>query len=280
MTMGSANAPRPGRLSPGRLTGALARIGRASVGGLEEVGYAAALLADGLVALLVGPFRRAPVRLGHVVQQGLEIGVLAVPIVSVLAFTIGVMLAIQGIHTLETFGAESQVTTGIALSVTREFGPLITGILVAGRSGAALAARIGTMRISQEIDALKVIGIAPVRYLVAPPLVAMLVMMPLLSFWAIVVGLLGGGLYVSIDLGMSLSAYASRILEAITVDDLLHGLGKSALFGVAVVLIGVVNGATVSGGAAGVGRATTRAVVQAISAIVVIDMLFVFALTQ
>ena len=269
--------------SPGRANGlkaGLARIGRASVAGLEELGYAAALLWDGLAVLLLGPFRRAPVRTGHVVQQALEIGVLAVPIVSLLALTIGVMLAIQGIHTLSTFGAESQVTTGIALSVTREFGPLITGILVAGRSGASLAARIGTMRISQEIDALKVIGIAPVRYLVAPPMVAMLVMMPLISFWAVAVGLAGGGLYVSIDLGLSLSAYSTRLVETIALGDLLHGLGKSVLFGVAVVLIGVVNGATVTGGAAGVGRATTRAVVQAISAIVVIDMLFVFALTR
>jgi phospholipid/cholesterol/gamma-HCH transport system permease protein len=274
------SAQAPDQRRPGRVTTGLARIGRTTVAGLEEIGYAAALLADGLFVLLAGPFRRAPVRFGHVVQQGLEIGVLAVPIVSVLALTIGVMLAIQGIHTLETFGAESQVTTGIALSVTREFGPLITGILVAGRSGAALAARIGTMRISQEIDALRVIGVAPVRYLVAPPLVAMGVMMPLLSFWAIAVGLLGGGVYVSIDLGMSLSAYAIRVTETIALADLLHGLGKSVLFGVAVVLIGAVNGATVTGGAAGVGRATTRAVVQAISAIVVTDMLFVFALTR
>jgi phospholipid/cholesterol/gamma-HCH transport system permease protein len=250
------------------------------VGALAELGYAAALLWDGLVWLVVGPVRRTPVRLGHVVQQALEIGVLAVPIVSVLALTIGVMLAIQGIHTLETFGAEAQVTTGIALSVTREFGPLITGILVAGRSGAALAARIGTMRISQEIDALKVMGIAPVRYLVAPPLVAMLVMMPLLSFWAIAVGLFGGGVYVSLDLGLPLAAYAQRAVETLALDDLAHGLGKSVLFGVLITLIGVVNGATVTGGAEGVGRATTRAVVQAISAIVITDMIFVFAITR
>ena len=264
----------------GRVVGALERIGRRAVSGVEELGYASALFAEGLYWLVAGRLQRQPVRVGHVVQQAMEVGVLAVPIVSVLAFTIGVMLAIQGIHTLETFGAESQVTTGIALSVVREFGPLITGILVAGRSGSALAARIGTMRISQEIDALKVIGIAPVRFLVTPPLLAMLVMVPLLAFWADCVALLGGGLFVSVDLGMSLAAYGDRVIEAIALDDLLHGLGKAAIFGLLIALIGVVNGASVTGGAEGVGRATTRAVVQSISAIVITDMIFVFALTR
>lgn len=262
------------------MLGLLERIGRRTVAGIAETGYAAALFAEGLYWLIVGRLQRQPVRFGQVVQQALEVGVLALPIVSVLAFTIGVMLAIQGIHTLETFGAETQVTTGIALSVVREFGPLITGILVAGRSGSALAARIGTMRITQEIDALKVIGIAPVRFLVAPPLLAMLLMVPALAFWADCIALLGGGLYVSVDLGMSLPAYYDRVVEAITLDDLLHGLAKSAIFAVLITLVGVVNGAGVSGGAEGVGRATTRAVVQGISAIVITDMVFVFALTR
>jgi phospholipid/cholesterol/gamma-HCH transport system permease protein len=265
---------------PSRITGTLERIGRRAVAGVDELGYAAALFAEGVWWLLAGRLQRQPVRFGQVVQQALEIGVLALPITAVLALTIGVMLAIQGIHTLETFGAESQVTTGIALSVVREFGPLITGILVAGRSGSALAARIGTMRISQEIDALKVIGIAPVRFLVTPPLVAMLVMVPALSFLAMVIALLGGGLYVSIDLGMSLPAYFQRVLDAVSLDDLLHGIGKSAIFAVLITLVGVVNGAGVTGGAEGVGRATTRAVVQGISAIVITDMLFVFVLTR
>ncbi|RDD60554.1 MlaE family ABC transporter permease [Ferruginivarius sediminum] len=264
----------------GGVTGLLDRIGRAAVTGIGEVGYAATLLGEGVMWLVVGHARRQPVRIHQVFQQAMEIGVLAVPIVTVLAMTIGVMLAIQGIHTLRTFGAESRVTLGIALSVTREFAPLITGILVAGRSGSALAARIGTMRITQEIDALRVIGIAPVRFLVTPALLAMLVMVPVLTFWADCVALLGGGLFVSIDLGMSLGAYFDQVLDAIALDDVLHGLGKSAIFAVLIALIGVVNGASVTGGAEGVGRATTRAVVQAISAIVITDMIFVFLLTR
>ena len=181
---------------------------------------------------------------------------------------------------LRIFGAESRVTIGIGLAVTREFAPLITGILVAGRSGSALAARLGTMNINQEIDALRVMGINPVRFLVAPSLFAMMVMVPTLTFWADMVGLFAAGVYVSIDLGISMQAYVDRCIEVLSVDDLMHGLSKSVIFAALITLVGVVNGAGVSGGAEGLGRATTRSVVQAISAIIVTDMIFVFVVTR
>ncbi len=168
-------------------------LGRRTISGIKEFGYAAALLFESLYWLLLGRRWRQPVRLGSVVAEMMQIGILALPIVTVLSMTIGIMLAIQGIHTLRLFGAESRVTLGIALSITREFAPLITGILVAGRSGSALAARLGTMNINQEIDALRVMGINPVRFLVAPPLIAMMVMVPLLTFWSDFIGLLGRG---------------------------------------------------------------------------------------
>jgi phospholipid/cholesterol/gamma-HCH transport system permease protein len=136
------------------------------------------------------------------------------------------------------------------------------------------------MNINQEIDALRVMGINPVRFLVAPALLAMVIMVPALTFWADVVSLLGAGLYVSLDLGMSLPAYHERLLDVITVDDVMHGLGKSVIFAVLIALVGVVNGARVLGGAEGVGRATTRSVVQAITAIVITDMVFVFVVTR
>ncbi len=248
--------------------------------GVSEVGYAASLLAETLFLLAAGWRRRQPVRLHAIFAQAMEIGVTAIPIVTVLSVTVGAMLAIQGIYTLRVFGAESQVTFGVALSVVREFAPLITGIVVAGRSGSALAARIGTMRISQEIDALRVMGVNPVRFLVAPALVAMMVMLPLLTFLGDVVALLGAGVYIGVELGMNLPAYADRVIEALSVDDLMHGLGKSAIFAALVTLVGVVNGSMVTGGAEGVGRATTRSVVHAISAIVVTDMIFAFATTR
>ena len=256
------------------------KVGRATIRGLDEAGFAAALLGESLYWLGVGRGKGQPVRRQAIFAQAMEIGVQAIPILSILTFTIGVMLAIQGIYTLRVFGAESRVTTGIALSVVREFSSLITGILVAGRSGSALAARLGTMKINQEIDALTVMGINPVRYLVAPPLVAMVVMVPALTMWSHIVALFGAGLYVSGELGMSLGAYAVAVLEVLKLGDLEHGLAKSFIFAILITVVGVVNGALVTGGAEGVGRMTTRSVVHAISAIVITDMIFAFAVTR
>jgi phospholipid/cholesterol/gamma-HCH transport system permease protein len=210
----------------------------------------------------------------------MEIGVRAVPIVSMLAVTIGIMLAIQGIYQLKRFGAESQVVLGVAFGMTREFAPLITGILVAGRSGSALAARLGTMTISQEIDALRVMGINPVRFLVVPSLLAMLIMLPALVIWADLVSLVGAGIYISADLGMTMSAYVNETLDLLGPEDVMHGLEKSLIFAVLITIVGIVDGASVEGGAEGVGRVTTDAVVHGITAIVLTDMLFAFATTR
>ena len=255
-------------------------LGRATIDGVKEFGYAAAILFESVYWMARGRRWCQPVRMSSVVSEMMQIGILALPIVTILSMTIGIMLAIQGIHTLRLFGAESRVTVGIALSITREFAPLITGILVAGRSGSALAARLGTMNINQEIDALRVMGINPVRFLVAPSLIAMVVMVPLLTFWGDLVGLLGAGLYVGVDLGISLGAYVDEVLTVTSVGDLTHGLGKSIIFAALITLVAVVNGASVTGGAEGVGRATTRSVVQAIAAILITDMLFVFIVTR
>ena len=259
---------------------AIERLGRGAVAMVEEMGHGTVLVCQSAYWLVFGPGQRQPVRPAAVVAQMAEIGVRAIPIVSMMAATIGVMLAIQGIHTLKIFGAESRVTIGIAFSIVREFAPLITGIIVAGRSGSALAARLGTMTINQEVDALTVMGIHPVRYLVAPALLAMLVMVPALTMLSNVVGLTAAGLYVQADLGISMAAFFSEVFEVLSYDDLAHGLGKSFLFALLIAIIGVVNGASVRGGAEGVGTATTRAVVQSISAIVITDMVFAFVATR
>lgn len=256
------------------------RLGRSTVRGIEEWGYTTALLIESLYWLLLGAFKHQPVRPPAVFSRMMDIGVRAIPIVAVLAFAIGVMLAIQGIHTLKTFGAESQVVIGIALSVTREFAPMITGVLVAGRSGSALAAEIGTKQISQEVDALRVIGVNPVRYLVAPSLLAMLVMLPALTFLADLMALLGGAVFSSMELGIGIYAYMDRTIEVLALEDLTQGLVKSVVFAFIIVLVGVSNGFTVSGGAEGVGRSTTRAVVLSITYIVIADMVFTFFLTR
>jgi phospholipid/cholesterol/gamma-HCH transport system permease protein len=270
----------PGDSATSSFAARVEKIGRSVVTAIEEVGTAGSLVVESLYWLVMGRRLRQPVRLPSIFQQMMEIGIQAIPIIGLMAATIGIMLAIQGIHTLRIFGAETRVTIGIALSMTREFAPLITGILVAGRSGSALAARIGTMKINQEIDALYVMGINPVRFLVVPALLGTVVMVPCLTFFSDVVGLFAAGLYVNAELGISLAGYFDEVKEILSTDDLMHGLAKSALFAVLIAVIGVVNGAAVTGGAEGVGRVTTRAVVQSISAIVVTDMVFAFVVTR
>ena len=254
----------------------LERVGRLVVTGIEEVGNGGVMVGESIYWLIFGARLKQPVRMNAIIQQMMEIGIFAVPIIAMLAGAISVTLAIQGIYSLRIFGAESHVTFGLAFAVVREFAPLITGILVAGRSGSALAARIGTMKINQEIDALKVMGINPVRYLVVPPLVAMLVMVPCLTMMSDVVGLFLAGVYINMELGISLAAYFDEITKILDIDDVLHGLGKSCIYAVLIAVIGVVNGAGVEGGAEGVGKATTRSVVQAISSIIIAAMIVVY----
>jgi len=251
------------------------RVGRTTVRGVGEVGTCGVLVVESLFWLFFGPRLKQPVRIGAVFRQMMEIGIQAIPIIAILSAAIGAVLAMQGIISLKKFGAESQVTFGIAISMVREFAPLITGILIAGRSGSALAARIGTMKINQELDALEVMGIRPQRFLVAPALFAMVVMVPMLTIFSGLTGLYAGGLYVGFDLDVSMNAYVSQVSDALDVGDVLHGFSKSIAFAVLIAVIGVMNGAGVEGGAEGVGKATTRSVVQAISAIVITDMIFV-----
>lgn len=258
----------------------LERVGRSAVGLVEELGYAAALLVEALYWLFAGWRRRQAVRAAPVFAEMMEIGVRAIPIVSLLLFTIGVMLAIQGVATLKIFGAESSVIPAVALSVTREFSPLIVGILVAGRSGSALAARIGTMQVSQEIDALRVIGVSPVRYLVAPALLALLVMLPLLTVLGDALGIFGSALFTTPVLDIDLYAYYQATVAALDVFDLMQGLAKSFVFAMLIALIGASTGFSVSGGAEAVGRAATHAVVRSISAIILADMAFSYFLNR
>lgn len=258
----------------------LEQLGRKVAAGVEEAGYIFALFIESVFWIFCGPFYKQPIRVPSVFTQMMQIGIAAIPIVFVLSFAIGVMLAIQGIHTLKTFGAESQVVYGIAFSVTREFGPLITGILIAGRSGSSLAARIGTMQVNQEIDALRVMGINPVRYLISPALLAMLIMVPVLTFFSDLSAMLGGAVYSGIEMGLSMDAYYHQSIEILDVDDIRQGLIKSLVFAVIIVMVGVVNGFAVQGGAEGVGKATTRSVVMAISYIVIADMLFTYYLNR
>lgn len=256
------------------------KIGKVTTDVIEELGYALVLLVESLYWLIFGRFNKQPVRTSLIVAQMMQIGVSATPIVIVLCFAVGMMLAIQGLESLKPYGAQSQVVTGIALSITREFAALIIGIIVAGRSGSALTARIGTMKESQEVDALQVIGIDPVRHLAAPALMAMILVMPVLTIFGDFVGILGGAVYTAYELSMPVQIYMARSFEVISVFDLMQGIFKSLIFAVLIVVVSVLNGFQVKGGSEGVGLATTRSVVMSISALVVVDMIFTFFLTR
>ena len=256
------------------------KVGVSTVQAIEETGYQFSLFAESLYWLFIGPFLQQPVRLRIIVSEMMKIGVLATPIVVLLSFSNGVILALQGIATLKDFDAESQVIPGIAYSVTREFGVLIAAIVVAGRSGSAIAARIGSMQMSQEVDALRVMGIEPVRFLVAPIIVSMLIMMPVLTLFADAAALIGGGLYTGIVLNLSLATVLDRSFEVLVMYDVLQGIYKSLVFGLLIALVACSNGFSVTGGAEGLGRATTRSVVLSIALIVIADMVFTYYLTR
>lgn len=255
-------------------------LGKKTVMSVTEAGYVFVLFCESLYWILAGYLKRQPVRVTLFLSEAVKVGINAVPIVSILCFSVGVMLAIQGIETLKIFGAESKVIFGITFSMTREFSPLIIGILIAGRSGSAITAKIGTMMESQEIDALRVIGVNPVRYLVSPVLLAMLLMLPSLTLLGDLMGIIGGGLYSVFTLDMSVNNYITRTLEVLSLDDISQGLIKSVIFSVLITIISASNGFQVKGGAEGVGKATTRSVVYSISSIIMADMIFTYFINR
>ena len=256
------------------------QIGAGVVRSIERLGFAIRIFFDSFYWLIFGRFYKQKLRLNQVIEQVRVIGFDALPIVLGLSLVVGIMLSIQLLYALSDFGAESQVLLAIAKSVTREFSPLIIGIIVAGRTGAAMAAKIGSQVVSQEVDALRVMGVVPVRYLVLPSLLGLMISMPLLILVADFMAILGGALFSISTLDMSLSAYLKESFDILTVDDINQGLVKSVVFGIIIALVGATTGFNVSGGAEGVGKATTTAVVSSIAFIVIADMIFSYFLTQ
>lgn len=198
----------------------------------------------------------------------------AVPIVVLINFLVGFVMAFQGAVQLKQFGANIFVADLVALSVTRELGPLMTAIIVCGRSGAAFAAELGTMKVSEEIDALRTMGFGPIRYLVLPRTLALMLVLPMLTLLADLVAI-GGGLLVGImSLDLSVSAYLSETRKALSAWDVFSGVLKSVVFALAIALISCQQGFATSGGAEGVGRRTTSSVVASLFALILIDAVF------
>lgn len=198
----------------------------------------------------------------------------AVPIVIVINFLVGFVMAFQGAVQLKQFGANIYVADLVGLSITRELGPLMTAIIVCGRSGAAFAAELGTMKVSEEVDALRTLGFGPMRYLVMPRTLGLIAVMPLLTLLADFVGCLGGLVVGVTSLDLTMTGYLIETRNAVRPWDVFSGVLKSAVFGLTIALISCQQGLATSGGAEGVGRRTTSSVVTILFALIAIDAVF------
>jgi phospholipid/cholesterol/gamma-HCH transport system permease protein len=203
-----------------------------------------------------------------------ECGVQALPIVSLISVLVGLILAFVGAVQLQQFGAQIFVADLVAIAMTREMGAMMAAIIMAGRTGAAFAAQLGTMQVNEEIDALKTLGISPIDFLVLPRMTALILMLPLLTIYADVLGIIGGALVGVVMLDLPPILYWNQTVQAITLNDVLLGVGKSAVFGVLIALSGCLRGIQSGRSASAVGAAATSAVVTAIVLIVVFDGIF------
>jgi phospholipid/cholesterol/gamma-HCH transport system permease protein len=277
----------------GPLMGALARLGpltsegleRREPGRLEAVGrmanenareyvdYLAFLGSLGVtaLALLRRPTRFRWRALFHFMETA---GVQGLPIVGLLSFLLGVVIAYQGGVQLRQYGANVYIADLVGLAMVRELAPLLTAIIVAGRTGSAIAAQIGTMKVTEEIDALRALGIAPMEIVALPRVLALVLVLPLLTVFADAMGLLGGMLIGSSVLGLSPGSFMDRVGEAVTVESYLIGVGKAPVFAAIVATVGCFHGFQVAGSAESVGRRTTVSVVQAIFLVIIVDAAF------
>lgn len=227
-----------------------------------------------LYCTFVEPFRGKPLKWGPIWAQMEEVGVKSTPIVFLVSFLIGVILAFQTASQLARFGALDFVGALVGVSVTRELGPLLTALVMAGRVGASFTAEMGTMKVSDEILALETMAINPVKFLITPRFLAILIMLPCLTIMADVMGILGGFLIGVTTLGIDPSPYIDRSMEAIKIMDVTSGLIKSAVFAVIIVMVGSYMAFIIEGGAEKVGQNTRSAVVISMILIIVADLVF------
>jgi phospholipid/cholesterol/gamma-HCH transport system permease protein len=223
--------------------------------------------------IFVAPFRGEMFKISPIFRQMVFIGVRAAPMVALTAFSIGVTLAMQAAHSLQQLGAEIYVPDLVMVTLLREMGPVLIAVIVIGRSGSAVAAEIGTMRVSEEIEALEVMAINPIQYLVVPRFLAMLVMLPVLTIFGNYIGVFGGWAVCRFALDFNTAGYIMRALESADTWDLYSGMIKSAVFAWIVITLACNAGLHVDGGAEGVGQATTASVVQALLAMLVTNAL-------
>ena len=257
------------------MTALIENAGRATLNLLDYVGGLTVQLWAGLCSLgTVLPISGSRHRWKSSVSQMLQVGVDALPMVGLMAICGGFILAMQGASELKRFGAIRYVIDLVSVGFTRELGPLLTAIAVSGRSGSAFSAEIGTMKVTEEIDALRVMAFDPIEFVLAPKFLAALIMIPCLSIFANVCGILAGWIFMFFSTHLGFGLYVRYALDSISIHDVIGGLIKSLAFATIIVHVGCLEGFRVRGGPEAVGRSTTAAVVKATFLVIVADVIF------
>jgi phospholipid/cholesterol/gamma-HCH transport system permease protein len=269
-------AEPPGPTTPSA-PGTLESLGRNAVAAKAQMLALLSFVGESALTLGQGLAHPARLRWRPILFNIRSAGFDALPIVGLLSFLLGIVVAYQGATQLRQYGANIFVADLVGLSMLREFAPLITAIIIAGRSGSAYAAQIGTMAVTEEIDAMRTLGIAPLELLVLPKLIALVIALPLLTVFSDLAGVFGGMIMARAQLGVGFGDFLDRFAKAVSITSYLVGIGKAPVFAAIIVMIGCFQGFRTQGGADSVGRQTTRSVVQSIFLVIVADALFSIA---
>lgn len=264
-------------VAPPPAAGVLARFGRNAWEGLLGAFGLLSFLGASATALMRALMQPRRIRWRSILYNLQTAGVAALPITGLLSFLLGIVIAYQGAEQLRRVGANIYIADLVGLSMLRELSPLITAIIVAGRSGSAYAAQIGTMKVTEEVDALRTIGIGPLDLLVLPKVLALVIALPLLTLYTDIMGVLGGMVMARAQLDVGFTTFVNRLDDAVSLTSFLIGIGKAPVFAVIIALVGCYQGFQVSGSAESVGCRTTTSVVQSIFLVILVDALFSIA---
>ena len=245
------------------------QLGKSVTDAVEFAGGVFTLLLQTLLAIALPPFRSK-----QIYEQMVKIGVDTLPIATLTSFFIGVVLAFQSAYQMRRVNAEMYIPSLVSISLCREIGPVLTALVVAGRVGASIAAELGSMKVTEQLDALETLATQPVKYLVAPRFLALFTMLPLLTVYADAIGIFGGYVVSVYKLGLSHALYIRMTFEPLVLKDIFTGLFKTLIFASIISIVSCYEGMRVEGGAEGVGAATTRAVVLSFILIIISDAFF------
>ncbi len=249
------------------------KVGAAVIGWFKIAVEFADLFLDACYWVIFGPFRKKPVKRAPLFEQMVFMGTKSIIIVFFVCFFTGIVLAMQSAYQLEKMGGLIYVASLVSIAICRELGPVLTALVLAGRIGAAITAEIGSMKVNEQIEALETMGINPIRFLVAPKVLALFLMLPCLTVVGDLAGMLGGYLVGVVDLNINSHLYMQVAFKFLTLKDIYTGLSKSLVFALIISLVGCYQGLTTRGGAVGVGRATTVSVVTSFIMIIFADCL-------